>query len=122
MRRINVFLLAATIAAALSLGAGAGTASAATECGLVSGVRWCNAPSTDYPKTIGWYGYVGLGGGPCNQNPRGTTFPEGIAGICAAPAPEVVWRWTGTTWVQARLNDGTRGYVYPYTADWRWIY
>jgi hypothetical protein len=127
MRRIAAVLVLATALIMCS----SSTASASTttiacandvSAGIVS--RWCNVVSTSYPDVKGWYGYVGRGGGPCNSNPRGTEFPVGSAtvGICAAPAPIKAWRYTAAGWVGTGLNDGTRGYIHPYNATWRWLY
>lgn len=122
MRRCKDMMLVAGVALVALLGAGTGVATAATQCGTSEGARWCNAPSTDFPQVRGWYGYVGTGGGPCNSNPRGTTFPAGFSGICVMPAPEAVWRWTGSAWTQAKLDVGVRGYVHPFADGWRWIH
>ncbi|MCW2928563.1 MAG: hypothetical protein JWM86_2531 [Thermoleophilia bacterium] len=128
MRRILVMLgLAAMVTLAAAAPASANVAAARTSCATevtASGAsqRWCNVRSTAYPQTKGWYGYVGLGGGPCNSNPRGTNFDVGLVGICSAPAPTQVWRYTAKGWVSAYLQDGTRGYVHPFDASWRWIY
>lgn len=98
-------------------------AAARTTCAVEGdGARWCNAPSTDYPRTTGWYGYVGRGGGPCGPNPHGTVHEPGMSGVCVMPAPEAVWSWGQGGWTRRALQVGTRVYVYPYTAEWRWIW
>jgi len=107
---------------ASALMVGAQPAQAAFTCGEVGLQYWCNAPATDYPGVKGYHGYVGRGGGPCNANPKGTTFAPGAAGICAAPAPLSVWKHTAAGWQAARLDDGTRVYVHPWSTQWRWIY
>jgi hypothetical protein len=119
MRRYFILTLLAALAL---VGTSATTAHAQTSCATEGGVRWCNTVSTTYPNTTGWYGYVGLGGGPCNSNPRGTTFPDGVMGVCVVPAPEVVWKWTSAGWSRSSLAVGTRAYVHPYTKEWRWIW
>jgi hypothetical protein len=126
MRRyslVAIALLVATIGALAALTPAAGAAGApVVNCATEGGQRWCNSLSVNYPRTIGWYGYVGKGGGPCGTNPRGTTFAEGLVGICVAPAPVEAWRYTSAGWRSTQLSVGTRGYVYPYDHTWRWLY
>jgi hypothetical protein len=122
MRALRAFVVVSIAASAL-LFAGSGTAAAATHCGTErDGSRWCNAPADDLPNVTGWYGYVGTGGGPCNSNPRGTTFDAGLLGICEVPGIITTWRWSDYGWYQAGARDGDRVYVYPYTTGWRWIW
>ena len=83
--------------------------------------RYCNASSHGYYNVVGWYGYVGHGGGACGPMVPGDTS-DGMAGVCVVPEPIAVWRWTSTGWKAASLNVSTRVYVYPYDRMWRWIW
>jgi hypothetical protein len=93
-------------------------------CEHVDGAHWCVVLSTTYPKTVGNYGWVGVGQ-PCGPTPLpgwfGSTAP--MIGICAMPPPQPVWKWSATGWVADSLPVGASVYVHssPWK-DWRWIW
>lgn len=126
--RRNHFRLASySIAAMLFvLCFGSATAMAASDtarCNIESdGKNWCAALSTQYPSTKGWYGWVGLPAGPCNSAPLEHFYADGLVGICMAPGPQRVWHWSNGSWMAMELAVGTKAYVAPFSADWRWIY
>jgi hypothetical protein len=97
-------------------------------CGLYPGNdtwsqgRYCNTPSTQYPGAKGWYGFVGVGGGACGPIIPGDNPPPGMSGICVAPNPEPVWKYTRSGWESSTLPVATRVYVHPMSREWRWIY
>lgn len=118
--------------------AGAGTASAATTCrqydgfssgtAVLSNVRICVAPASDFPTYSGWGRVVqkysttpdvcGFSLLPFDiDEPR-----PAYACIAMVPQPVEAWRWTGSTWVRSGLEIGTQAYFAPYASGWRWAW
>ena len=83
----------------------------------------CWASSIYYPNLQGWYAKVGRPG-DCNYTPFARYFGPGYySGIsCIAASRASAWKLVNGAWVQTIVLSGTTGYVYPYTADWRWVY
>lgn len=124
--KLRVFsLLAATLGVIALIAVMAPAAAFAEEprCAVQSdGKKWCATLSTTYPEMKGWYAWIGLPGGPCNGGPLENWYTGDLVGACVVPPPQTVWQWKNGAWVKASLPVGTKGYVHPYAADWRWVY
>ena len=137
--RRSLALLACLTFVMLLQAAGASTASASTTCkrydgfygdaGLISNVRICAAPASDYPAYSGWGRVVEKYS--TSPNICGfSLFPYDIdepqpayACLAVMPAPVEAWRWTGSTWVRSRgLEIGSKAYFAPYASGWRWAW
>lgn len=82
----------------------------------------CWAPSTAYPGLAGWYAKVGRPG-DCNYAPFAGYFwayPSSLQ--CLAIPRYDAYALTNGGWSHVSVVAGTTGYVYPYTAGWRWVY
>jgi hypothetical protein len=118
-----VALAATTLSAMLPAGASAATSTtSSTQCGpdRDTGTRTCITSSNTYPNTVGWFGYVAPRS-PCNGEPFRGYWGEGVAGICMMSYVDA-WAWKNGGWVKTGLSEGTKGYVHPYAAGWRWLY
>ena len=42
--------------------------------------------------------------------------------VCGSQLAVQAWRWTGTRWQSLYLAGGSRIYVWPFAADWSWVW
>lgn len=90
--------------------------------------RICAAPASDYPRYSDWGRLVtrfSTSPLPCEFSifPYDIDDPQPMIACLAMVRQLDAWRWDGRRWVAADgLYPGQRAYVYPYTADWRWVW
>jgi len=123
--RLRLASLLAVLAAAAGILALPSTASAAVgPCKTYDRLmghgagQACLYPAADYP---GFRGKVYLGA-PCGGRILPADSDDNTSGdaVCIMNPRVATWKWTGS-WLRSYVSQGSYT-VYPYAANWRWVY